>query len=128
MGAKMFSLFGGVALFLAVVGVYGVKAYTVAQRSREIGIRMALGATTGNTLWLIVREGIVLTSVGLVIGLVLAAGVARLLSGLLYEVSATDPLAFVVAPLVLAAVSLLATYLPARRAASVDPIVALRQD
>jgi len=128
MGAKMFSLFGALALFLAVVGVYGVKAYTVAQRSREIGIRMALGASTGDTLWLILREGLILTSVGLVLGLVLAAGVARLLTSMLYEVSALDPVAFIVAPVILAAASLLATYLPARRAAGVDPIVALRHD
>ena len=128
MGAKMFSLFGALALFLAVVGVYGVKAYTVAQRSREIGIRMALGASTGDTLWLILREGLILTSVGLVLGLALAAGVARLLTSMLYEVSALDPVAFIVAPVILAAASLLATYLPARRAAGVDPIVALRHD
>jgi len=128
MGAKMFSMFGGLALFLAVVGVYGVKAYTVAQRSREIGIRMALGASTGDTLWLFLREGMILTGVGLVLGLLMAAGVARLLTSMLYEVSALDPVTFIVAPLILAAVSLLATYLPARRAAHVDPIVALRHD
>jgi predicted permease len=128
LGASIFSAFGALALFLAVVGVYGVKAYTVAQRTREIGIRKALGATSGDTLWLIVREGLILTAAGLLLGVVLAAGVARLLSSMLYEVSALDPLAFLVAPAVLAAASLLATYLPARRAASVAPVAALRQE
>ena len=127
-GAAIFTAFGALALLLAVVGVYGVKAYTVAQRTHEIGIRKALGATTGHTLRLILREGLVLTFAGLAIGLVLAAGVARLLSSLLYEVSALDPLAFIVAPLILAAASLIATYLPARRAASVAPITALRHE
>ena len=128
LGATMFTAFGALALFLAVVGVYGVKAYTVAQRTREIGIRKALGATSGDTLWLIVREGLILTTVGLALGVLLAAGVARLLSSLLYEVSALDPLAFVVAPSILAAASLLASYLPARRAATVDPLTALRHE
>ncbi len=128
LGATVFSAFGALALFLAVVGVYGVKAYTVAQRTREIGIRKALGATSGATLWLVVREGLILTGAGLLLGVFLAAGVARLLSSLLYEVSALDPMAFFVAPAILAAASLLATYLPARRAANVDPITALRHE
>ncbi len=128
LGASIFSTFGVLALFLAVVGVYGVKAYTVAQRTREIGIRKALGATSGDTLWLIVREGLILTAAGLVLGIVLAAGVARLLSSMLYEVSALDPLAFLVAPAILAAASLVAIYLPARRAAGVAPIRALRHE
>ena len=126
LGANIFGIIGGLALFLSVVGVYGVKAYTVAQRSREIGIRMAMGATTRDALWLILREGIVLTAAGLVLGLAIAAVIARLLSSMLYGVSALDPWAFTVAPLILAAVSLIATYLPARRAAKVDPMVALR--
>lgn len=128
LGASIFGAFGALALFLAVVGVYGVKAYTVAQRTREIGIRKALGATSGHTLWLIVREGLILTAAGLLLGVALAAGVARLLSGMLYEVSALDPLVFVVAPAILATASLLATYLPARRAANIAPITALRAD
>jgi ABC-type antimicrobial peptide transport system permease subunit len=128
LGASIFGAFGALALFLAVVGVYGVKAYTVAQRTREIGIRKALGATSGDTLWLIVREGLILTAAGLLLGVVLAAGVARLLSSMLYEVSALDPVAFLVAPAILATASLVATYLPARRAASVAPITALRAD
>jgi predicted permease len=128
LGASIFTAFGALALFLAVIGVYGVKAYTVAQRTREIGIRKALGATASDTLWLVVREGAVLTGVGLGLGVVLSAGVAQLLSGLLYEVSALDPISFVVAPAVLAAASFLATYVPARRAARVAPIAALRHE
>ncbi len=128
LGATIFSAFGALALFLAVVGVYGVRAYTVAQRTREIGIRKALGATTSETLWLVVRESIVLTGVGLALGLLLAAAVARVLSSLLYEVSALDPIAFIAAPVILALASLVATYLPARRAASVAPITALQHE
>jgi predicted permease len=125
LGANMFGIIGGLALFLSVVGVYGVKAYMVAQRSREIGIRMAMGATRRDALWLILRDGMVLTAAGVGSGLILAAVIARLLSGMLYGVSALDPMAFTVAPLVLASVAMLATYLPARRAAGVDPMVAL---
>jgi len=128
LGASIFGAFGALALFLAVVGVYGVKAYTVAQRTREIGIRKALGATSADTLWLVVREGLGLTATGLLLGGVLAAGVARLLSSMLYEVSALDPLAFLVAPAILATASMVATYLPARRAARVSPITALRAE
>jgi putative ABC transport system permease protein len=127
LGATIFTAFGALALFLSVVGIYGVKAYTVAQRAHEIGIRKALGATSSDTVWLFVREGSLLTGVGLAVGVLLSAGVARLLSSLLYEVSALDPLAFLAAPLILASASLAATYLPARRAASVDAITALRQ-
>ena len=127
-GARIFSGFGAVALFLAVIGVYGVKAYTVARRTREIGIRKSLGATSGATQRLILREGLGLTTMGLVVGVVLAAGVARLLSSILYEVSSLDPVTFVSAPIVLAAAALLATWIPARRAARVAPVIALRQD
>jgi putative ABC transport system permease protein len=127
-GANIFTVFGALALFLAVIGVYGVKAYTVARRTREIGIRTALGASARDTVWLILREGLNLTLAGTVLGLLLAAGVARLLSNMLYDVSALDPLAFSVAALVLATVSLMATYIPARRAARVNPIVALRHE
>lgn len=128
LAARVFSTFGALALFLAVVGVYGVKSYTVARRTREIGIRKALGATSGATLRLVVRESFVLTGVGLALGLVLSAAVARMLASLLYEVSALDPLAFIAAPVILALASLVATYLPARRAASIEPITALRSE
>jgi predicted permease len=125
-GAQMFLAFGVLALVLALVGVYGVRSFTVARRTREIGIRMALGATAPGVLWLVLREGLTLTAVGLGFGLLLAAVVGRLLSGLLYGVSPLDPLAFTLAPLFLTAAALLACYLPARRAAKVAPLVALR--
>jgi predicted permease len=127
-GAMLFTVFGAVALFLSVVGVYGVKAYTVARRTREIGIRMALGATSGNTLWLVLREGLTLTAVGVAIGLALGLGIGRLLSNMLFEVSAADPLIFISAPLMLTGVALIACYIPARRAAKINPITALRYE
>lgn len=127
-GARMFTIFGAVALFLAMVGIYGVKAYTVARRTREIGIRMALGATSGDALWLVLREGLLLTAVGAAIGLLLGLGAGRLLGSMLYQVNGADPLIFVTALLLLALISLLACYLPARRAAKIDPIVALRYE
>lgn len=124
--ARLFTTFGALALFLAVVGTYGVKSYVVAQRTREIGIRMALGATSSNVVWMIVREGGKITLAGLVLGLLLALGVGRLLSSVLYEVRAADPLVFTIAPLVLAMAAVLACYLPARRAARIQPMDALR--
>jgi hypothetical protein len=125
-GAALFSVFGLVALGLAVVGVYGVKAYSVARRTREIGIRMALGAQRGTVQRMILREGAVMLASGVALGLALAALTGRLLSGVLYQVGALDPLAFSLAPIVLAAAALLATWLPARRATRIDPMVALR--
>jgi putative ABC transport system permease protein len=127
-GARMFGLFGAVAMLLAVIGLYGVKAYTVARRTREIGVRMALGATSEETLRMILSEGFKLTLVGVGIGFLLALGLGKLLSGFLYEVSAFDPLVLSVAPLFLTITSLVACYIPARRAAKVDPIVALRYE
>jgi ABC-type antimicrobial peptide transport system permease subunit len=125
-GATLFSTFGALALILAVVGVYGVKAYSVARRTREIGIRMALGAQRGAVQRMILREGSVMLAAGVAIGLLLAAATGKLLSGILYEVSAIDPLAFTIAPLVLAIAALIATWLPARRATRIDPMAALR--
>ena len=127
-GATMFSTFGALALILAVVGIYGVKAYSVARRTREIGIRMALGAQRQTVQWMILREGSIMLASGVLIGLLLAIATGKLLSGILYEVSAIDPLAFTLAPLVLAAATLLATWLPARRATRIDPMVALRTE
>ena len=127
-GARMFSVFGGVALLLAVIGVYGVKSYVVSRRTREIGIRMALGATPKAVLWLVMREGLVLTLAGTGIGVLLSWGIGKALSGMLYEVSPLDPLVFTVAPLTLMAAALLATFVPARRATHVRPMVALRAD
>jgi predicted permease len=128
LGATVFGVFGGLALFLAVIGVYGVKAYAVAQRTREIGIRKALGATTSDTLRLILRESMMVSAAGLGVGLVLGLGVASLLSSILYEVSPYDPVAFLGSVMVLALAAFVATYLPARRAASVTPVTALRKE
>jgi predicted permease len=127
-GAALFSIFGGLALGLAVVGLYGVKAYSVARRTREIGIRMALGAQAGAVLRMIMGESFVMLASGLVFGLLLAVATAKILSGILYEVSALDPIAFTVAPLMLAVAAVIATWLPARRATQVNPIQALRTE
>jgi predicted permease len=127
-GAGLFSIFGGLALGLAVVGLYGVKAYSVARRTREIGIRMALGAQPGMVLRLIMREGSVMLLSGLALGLVLAAATGKILSGILYEVGALDPIAFTAAPMLLAIATLVATWLPARRAAALNPVEALRYE
>jgi predicted permease len=127
-GAALFSIFGGLALGLAVVGLYGVKAYSVARRTREIGIRMALGAQPGAVLRMIMREGSIMLFSGVALGLLLAVATAKILSGILYQVGPLDPIAFTVAPLLLAAAALIATWLPARRATHVDPIQALRTE
>jgi predicted permease len=127
-GAALFSIFGALALGLAVVGLYGVKAYSVARRTREIGIRMALGAQAGAVLRMIMREGSIMLFSGITIGLLLAIATAKILSGLLYGVRALDPIAFTVAPLVLTIAALFATWLPARRATRVDPVQALRAE
>jgi ABC-type antimicrobial peptide transport system permease subunit len=125
-GAMLFTVFGVVAVFLAVVGLYAVKAYLVARRTREIGIRMALGSTPGGVVRLVVGEGLGLTTAGLALGFVIAFGMGRGVASLLYEVNPFDPVVFAAAPLLLAVGALAACYLPARRAAKVDPVVALR--
>src|SRR5216110_491660 len=127
-GAALFSIFGALALGLAVVGLYGVKSYSVARRTREIGIRMALGAQAGAVLKMIMREGSIMLVSGIAIGLLLAIATARILSGILYGVGALDPVAFTVAPLVMTAAALIATWLPARRATQIDPAQALRAE
>jgi predicted permease len=127
-GARLFSVFGGVALLLAIIGVYGVKSYVVSRRTREIGIRMALGATSSNVLWLVLRESFALTVSGLALGMVIAWGVGKAVSGMLYEVSALDPLVFGIAPLVLGAAATAASYVPARRATKIVPVRALRAE
>jgi len=120
--------FAGLALVLAAVGIYGVMAYSVSQRTREIGIRVALGADRGRVLGMLVRQGLLLASIGAGIGLIGAMGLTRLLSGLLYRVRPMDPLTFGLVPLVLVGVAALASYIPARRATKVDPIVALHYE
>jgi predicted permease len=128
MGAALLAVFGAVALILAIVGVYGVLSYSVTQQTPEIGIRMAMGASTGNVTQLVVRQGMRLAIIGLVAGLVLAFVAMRAMSTLLYEVSAHDPLIFGGVTLILASAAVLACYIPARRAARVDPLVALRYE
>jgi predicted permease len=119
---------GIVALLLALLGIYGVTAYGVVQRSREIGIRVALGAQRGNVLGLVLRQGLVLAGIGVGIGAVVAFGVTRLLAALLYGVAPTDVAAFGGAAVLLIGAALAASWIPARRAADVDPVVALRSE
>ena len=120
--------FGILALILAAVGIYGVMSYMVAGRRKEIGLRMALGARAGNVGWLILRQGMLLAIIGAVIGLMLALCGTRVLSSILYGVSASDPVTFGGVALLLSTVALLACWLPAQRAMGVDPMVALRDE
>jgi putative ABC transport system permease protein len=122
----LLSMFAGFALILAAIGIYGVMAYSVNQRTHEIGIRMALGAQRSNILQLMTRQAVILVSFGLVIGLAGAFALTRVMSSLLYGVSVTDRLTFVIVSLLLVGTALLASYVPARRATKVDPMVALR--
>jgi putative ABC transport system permease protein len=126
-GVGLLSVFGLLALALASIGLYGILAYSVNQRRREIGLRMALGATQAGVLKLILQEGLSLVLTGLLIGFAAALPVGRLLSGMLYGVGASDPTSVAGAALLLSAVALLACYLPARWASRVDPLVALRE-
>jgi predicted permease len=128
MGAALLGLFGALALILASIGIYGVLAYSVAQRTSEIGLRMALGAQPRQVLGLVLKQGMLLALIGATVGILVALPVARLAAGLLYGVSATDPLTYVGITLLLMGVALLACYLPARRATRIDPLVALRVD
>ena len=120
--------FAGLALLLAVIGIYAVISYSVAQQTREIGVRIALGATRGDVSKMVLGHGLRLATAGIAIGLISALGVTRILRSMLYSTSSTDLLSFVLTSAVLLAVALLACYIPALRAARVDPIVALRYE
>jgi putative ABC transport system permease protein len=124
----LLGVFAGVAMILAAIGIYGVIAYSVAQRTREIGIRIALGAQRGEMLAMILRQSLTVVAVGLAIGLLAAFAGTRLLASLLYGVSANDIFTYATVVLLLGVAALLASYIPARRAMRVDPMVALRAE
>ena len=117
-----------IALLLASLGIYGVLSYSVSRRTREIGVRMALGAQIADVMKLVLRDGLLLAGAGLILGAAATLASTRLLTSFLYETSPTDPFTLTVIPLVLMAVALLACWLPARRASAVDPMAALRAD
>jgi predicted permease len=127
-GGKVVMTLGGLALLLALAGVYGVKSYLVSQRTREFGIRVAVGARPADVLWLVLRDGLRLTAIGLAIGIPLAGAAGFGLSRMLYQVSPLDPIVFLVAPITLAAASTVAAWIPARRATRVAPVTALRSE
>ena len=124
----LMTVFASSALLLAAIGIYGLMAYSVEQRTQEIGIRLALGANTGDVRRMVIRQGMRLAVVGLVIGLASSFGLARVIANLLFGVTPRDPLVFTAAPLLLAAVAFIGVYLPARRAVRVDPVIALRAE
>jgi ABC-type antimicrobial peptide transport system permease subunit len=126
--ARLSSFFGALSLLLACVGLYGLLSYEVTQRTREIGIRMALGARPPDVLRIVVRQGVGLSAVGAIIGILVALGATRYLASLLYGVRPFDPPTFLAVALLLSLVALAACYIPARRASRVDPLVALRYE
>jgi putative ABC transport system permease protein len=125
-GTIMLGLVGVLALLLASIGIYGVTSYSVSQRTRELGIRIALGAQHADLVRLIVWQGMIVVLIGLSVGIIAALGLTRLLAQLLFGVTAADPVTFAITALLLAGVAMLANYLPARRALRLDPLVALR--
>jgi putative ABC transport system permease protein len=128
LSGALFIVFGALALVLANVGVFGVMSYTVSQRTREIGVRVAMGARPRDVLTLVIGDGAKLIAAGLGAGLIVSLVAARIIDNLLYQVSATDPLTYLAVVILLAAVALVACYIPARRAMKVDPMTALRAE
>jgi ABC-type antimicrobial peptide transport system permease subunit len=124
----LLGIFAGLALLLASVGIYGVISYVVGERTREMGIRMALGAQRWDILWLILRQGGSLAAAGVVVGVISSLGLARFMTGQLYGIRATDPVTFIAVAVLLGLVALAACCVPAMRAARVDPMVALRYE
>ena len=124
----LLSIFAGLALTLAAIGIYGLMSYSVLQRTQEIGIRMALGASRRNVLGLVLTQGMQLTGIGVVLGLALAYGTTRVLGSLLFGVKATDPVTFGGVGGILAMVALLSAYIPARRATVIDPVISIRYE
>jgi ABC-type antimicrobial peptide transport system permease subunit len=124
----MLAIAGTMALALGILGIYGVISYAVSQRTREIGIRMALGAKKSELAWMFVRSALVLTGVGTAVGLGAAAALMRLMRTLLFGISPLDPVTFIAVPVVLVVAAVLASYLPARRTATVNPVEALRAE
>ena len=122
----MLSIAAGMALLLGIVGIYGVISYTVSQRTREIGIRIALGAPQQSVRQMFVRQGLLLTAIGVACGIAAAAALTRLMKALLFEVSPLDPVTYVAVSVILAVAALLASYIPARRATTIEPVEALR--
>jgi putative ABC transport system permease protein len=128
MGAALLSIFGGLAILLAMIGVYGVMSYSVTQRAQELGIRMALGAQAQDVLFLVLKQGMGLAASGTALGVILALLFGRLVRTLLFGVSGHDPVTLASVGVALTTVALVACYIPARRAARADPLVALRYE
>jgi putative ABC transport system permease protein len=126
--ALLFGLFAALAVILAIAGIYGVMAYGVSQRSNEIGLRMALGASTGSVLRLILGQGLALAGLGLALGLAASVAGTRMLTSVLFQVRPNDPLVYLAVAVLLGVVALIASYVPARRAARIDPLAALREN
>jgi ABC-type antimicrobial peptide transport system permease subunit len=124
----MLGIAGAMALVLGIIGIYGVIAYSVSQRRREIGIRLALGAEPSELKRMFIRHGVTLAAVGVAIGLATAVGLTRLMKSLLFGISPLDPITYAAVPIVLVAATVIASYLPARRAAAVDPVEALKAE